>query len=56
MPLVRIDLNEDAPAGRVRIVSRAVHGAMIEIANVPINDKAGIEGLGPLANPVADEV
>lgn len=39
MPLVRIDLNEDAPAERVRIVSQAVHGAMIELANVPINDK-----------------
>jgi 4-oxalocrotonate tautomerase len=39
MPLVRIDLNKDAPAERVRIVSQAVYGAMIEIANVPINDK-----------------
>jgi Tautomerase enzyme len=39
MPLVRIDLNEDAPAERVRIVSQAVYGAMIEIANAPINDK-----------------
>ena len=39
MPLVRIDLNEDAPAERVRIVSQAVHGAMIELANVPVNDK-----------------
>ena len=55
MPLVRIDLNEDAPAGRVRIVSQAVHSAMIEIAKVPINDKVEIEGLGTLANPVADE-
>ncbi len=56
MPLVRIDLNKDAPAERVRIVSQAVYGAMIEIANVPINDKAGIEGLGTLVNPIADEV
>jgi 4-oxalocrotonate tautomerase len=39
MPLVRIDLNKDAPAERVRIVSQAVYGAMIEIANVPTNDK-----------------
>jgi 4-oxalocrotonate tautomerase len=39
MPLVRIDLNRDAPAERIRIVSQAVYGAMIEIANVPINDK-----------------
>jgi 4-oxalocrotonate tautomerase len=35
----RIDLNKDAPAERVRIVSQAVYGAMTEIANVPINDK-----------------
>ena len=39
MPLVRIDLNKDAPTERVRIVSQAVYGAMIEIANVPVNDK-----------------
>jgi 4-oxalocrotonate tautomerase len=39
MPLVRIDLNKDAPAERVRIVSQAIYGAMIEIANVPVNDK-----------------
>jgi 4-oxalocrotonate tautomerase len=39
MPLVRIDLNKDAPAERVRIVSQVVYGAMIEIANVPTNDK-----------------
>ena len=39
MPLVRIDLNKNAPAERIRIVSQAVYGAMIEIANVPVNDK-----------------
>ena len=39
MPLVRIDLNKDAPAERVRIVSQAIYGAMVEIANVPVNDK-----------------
>ena len=39
MPLVRIDLNKDAPAERVRIVSQAVYGAMTDIANVPVNDK-----------------
>jgi 4-oxalocrotonate tautomerase len=39
MPLVRIDLNKDAPAERARIVSQAVYSAMIEIANVPVNDK-----------------
>jgi hypothetical protein len=55
MPLVRIDFNKDA-GERVRIVSQVVHGAMIEIANVPVNDKVEIEGLGKLANPVADEV
>ena len=39
MPLVRIDLNKNAPAERIRIISQAVYGAMIEIANVPVNDK-----------------
>jgi phenylpyruvate tautomerase PptA (4-oxalocrotonate tautomerase family) len=39
MPLVRIDLNNSAPAERVRIVSQAVYGAMTDIANVPANDK-----------------
>jgi hypothetical protein len=56
MPLARIGLSKDAPAERVRIDSQAVYGAMIGIANVPIDDKAEIEGLGTLANPVADEV
>jgi hypothetical protein len=40
---VRIDLNKDAPAGRVRIGSQAVSGAMIETANVPISDKFRID-------------
>jgi 4-oxalocrotonate tautomerase len=39
MPLVRIDFNNDAPAERIRIVSQAVYGAMIDIANVPVNDR-----------------
>ena len=39
MPLVRIDLNKDAPAERIRIVSQAVYGAMTEVAKVPVNDK-----------------
>jgi 4-oxalocrotonate tautomerase len=39
MPIARIDLDKDAPAERVRIVSQAIYGAMTEIANVPINDK-----------------
>jgi 4-oxalocrotonate tautomerase len=39
MPLVRIDLNKDASADLVRVVSEAVYGAMVEVANVPANDK-----------------
>jgi 4-oxalocrotonate tautomerase len=39
MPLVRIDLSRDAPAERVRVVSAAVYGAMVEIADAPVNDK-----------------
>jgi len=54
MPLVRIDLKNDVPAERVRIVSQANYGAMIEITNVPINDKVEIEGLGTLVNPIGD--
>jgi 4-oxalocrotonate tautomerase len=56
MPFVRIDLNKDAPAERVRIGSQAVYGAMIETADVPINDKVEIEGLGTLVNPMGDGV
>ena len=39
MPLVRIDINKDASAGLIRIVSDAVYQAMIDIANVPAHDK-----------------
>lgn len=39
MPLVRIDINKDAPAERIRVVSQAVYGAMTAVANVPVNDK-----------------
>ena len=39
MPLVRIDLNKNAPAERIGIASEAVYKAMIEVANVPIHDK-----------------
>lgn len=39
MPLVRIDINKEAPAERIRAVSQAVYGAMTALANVPINDK-----------------
>jgi 4-oxalocrotonate tautomerase len=42
MPLVRIDLSKDAPAERPRIGSPAVYAAMIETANVPIDDKSQI--------------
>lgn len=39
MPLARIDINKDAPAERIKIVSEAIYGAMTALANVPINDK-----------------
>jgi 4-oxalocrotonate tautomerase len=39
MPLVRIDLSKHAPPDRLSIVSQAVYGAMVEIANVPAHDK-----------------
>jgi 4-oxalocrotonate tautomerase len=39
MPLVRIDLTKNASPEFVRAVSDAVYTAMIEVANVPPNDK-----------------
>ena len=39
MPLVRIDLSKNASRERIRAVSDAVYGAMVEIANVPLHDK-----------------
>jgi 4-oxalocrotonate tautomerase len=51
VPLVRIDLNKDAPAERVRAVSQAVYGAMADIANVPVNDKFQI-----VTRHTADEI
>lgn len=39
MPLVRIDLNKSASPELVRTVSEAVYDAMVEVANVPKNDK-----------------
>jgi len=39
MPLARIDVSKDAPAERIKIVSEAIYTAMIEIANVALNDK-----------------
>jgi 4-oxalocrotonate tautomerase len=51
MPLVRIDLNKDAPGERVRVVSQAVYGAMTDIADVPVNDKFQI-----ITRHAADEI
>jgi 4-oxalocrotonate tautomerase len=39
MPLVRIDVNKNASAARMRVVSEAVYHAMVEIANVPPHDR-----------------
>jgi 4-oxalocrotonate tautomerase len=39
MPLARIDIHEDAPSELVRIVSDAIYGAMVDLANVPLHDK-----------------
>jgi 4-oxalocrotonate tautomerase len=39
MPLVRIDLSKNASAERVRAISEAVCKAMIEVADVPVNDR-----------------
>jgi 4-oxalocrotonate tautomerase len=39
MPLARIDISKNASANLVRIVSEAVYNAMVDVANVPPNDK-----------------
>jgi hypothetical protein len=39
MPLARIDISEDAPPERIKVVSEAIYSAMVEIANVPLLDK-----------------
>ena len=39
MPLARIDISEDAPPERIKVVSEAIYSAMVEIANVPLHDK-----------------
>ena len=39
MPFVRIDIGKDAPASRIKVVSDAVYGAMVAVANVPVNDR-----------------
>jgi 4-oxalocrotonate tautomerase len=51
MPLVRIDVNKDMPAERIRAVSQAVYGAMIEIANVPLHDRFQV-----ITRHAADEI
>lgn len=39
MPLVRINLSKSASAETIRTVSEVVYDAMINVANVPANDK-----------------
>jgi len=39
MPLARIDIRREASAELVRVVSDAIYKAMVEVANVPVNDK-----------------
>jgi 4-oxalocrotonate tautomerase len=51
MPLVRIDINKDASAELIRIVSDAVYQAMINIANVPAHDKFQV-----ISRHAADEI
>jgi 4-oxalocrotonate tautomerase len=51
MPLVRIDLAQNASPERVRVVSEAVYNAMVEIANVPPHDKFHV-----ITRHAADEI
>ena len=39
MPLARIDVSRNASPELIRAVSEAIYGAMVDIANVPANDK-----------------
>jgi len=39
VPIARIDIRREASAELVRVVSDAIYKAMVEIANVPVNDK-----------------
>jgi 4-oxalocrotonate tautomerase len=39
MPIARIDIRREASTELVRVVSDAIYKAMVEIANVPVNDK-----------------
>jgi 4-oxalocrotonate tautomerase len=39
MPFARIDLSENTPPERIKIVSEAIYRAMVEVADVPLHDK-----------------
>jgi len=39
MPLARIDISNKAPETLVRVISDFIYEAMVEVANVPVNDK-----------------
>jgi phenylpyruvate tautomerase PptA (4-oxalocrotonate tautomerase family) len=39
MPFVRINLSKDTPAEKVRAISETIYDAMINVVNVPANDK-----------------
>jgi phenylpyruvate tautomerase PptA (4-oxalocrotonate tautomerase family) len=51
MPLARIDVSRDASPELIRAVSEAIYGAMVDIANVPANDKFQI-----VTRHAADEI
>ncbi len=51
MPLARIDISNDAPPERIKIVNEAVYRALRELANVPPNDKFQI-----VTRHAADEI
>jgi phenylpyruvate tautomerase PptA (4-oxalocrotonate tautomerase family) len=44
MPLVRIDLPASTPAGEIGAVSQAVHQAMVDVINVPADDRFQVIG------------
>jgi hypothetical protein len=37
--LAKIDVSKHAPPERINVVSEAIYGAMVQIANVPLQDK-----------------
>ena len=39
MPLVRIDVAQDTPAETIKAISDVIYEAMIQTANVPVNDR-----------------